>query len=155
MGACCCQRGYGGSAAKPLLSDDKDSKNEDERASMREDNKWTAALRRDAERDKKIKKLLLLGPGSSGKSTFFKQLLRIHGSGLSDLKKQYFSVQQSDMKRAIYDNILDQIRAVIIQCRSFEYTLSETEEKSIKYIESLPSDCEINRDIAFHIGLIW
>merc|ERR1712083_1237857 len=103
---------------------------------MGTDSKWTNQLKKEAEKDKKIKKLLLLGPGNSGKSTFFKQLLRIHGRGLSDLKKQYFG--QSDMKRAIYDNVLDQIRAVIVQCRSFEYKLSEEEEAAIKYMEHLP-----------------
>eukprot|EP01084_Bolivina_argentea_P155124 270358_1 len=159
MGTCCCRKEYGSnSQTQPLLKDDHKENSSDrgggKRSAMsKRDSKWNAALKRDAEKDKKIKKLLLLGPGNSGKSTFFKQLLRIHGGGLSDLKKQYFG--QSDMKRAIYDNILDQIRAVIVQCRSFEYKLNESEEESISYIQNLPSDCEINSEIASKIQMIW
>ena len=59
------------------------------------------------------------------------------------------------MKRAIYDNILDQIRAVIVQCRSFEYKLNQIEEDAIAYLQSLPSDCEINKDVASKIQTIW
>ena len=164
---CCCAKAYDDSATEPLLdgmdekggengkssTDGKRRKKRKNNQSSKTDSKWTASLKRDAERDKKIKKLLLLGPGNSGKSTFFKQLLRIHGRGLSDLKKQYFA--QSDMKRAIYDNILDQIRAVIIQCRTFEYKLNETEEEAISYIQNLPSDCEINREVANKIKILW
>jgi len=46
------------------------------------------SVQRDLNRDKRVAsknhKLLLLGPGSSGKSTFFKQLCTIHGGGFQD-----------------------------------------------------------------------
>eukprot|EP01083_Nonionella_stella_P055488 146360_1 len=146
---CCFQKVYGASSvSQPLL---KDEHNRDQLSQT--DRKWTATLKKEAEIDRKIKKLLLLGPGNSGKSTFFKQLLRIHGEGLLSPKKQYFG--QSDMKRAIYDNILDQIRAVIVQCRGFEYKLDDPEEDAISYLETLPSDCEIDQKIAAKIKLIW
>jgi len=41
-------------------------------------------LQRDRKRNAKVHKLLLLGTGNSGKSTFFKQLARIHGQGLGE-----------------------------------------------------------------------
>mmetsp|Transcript_21733 Transcript_21733/g.19167 ORF Transcript_21733/g.19167 Transcript_21733/m.19167 type:complete len:409 (+) Transcript_21733:91-1317(+) len=174
---CCCNKDVGDSS-QPLLNDQDKAgdttatkgslsttastkKGKKNKGSSRTDSKWTNQLKKDAERDKKIKKLLLLGPGNSGKSTFFKQLLRIHGRGLSDLKKQYFG--QSDMKRAIYDNVLDQIRAVINQYKQFaeseEYDskLSEEEEEAISYItnNNLPADCEINKEVANKIKIIW
>eukprot|EP00485_Elphidium_margaritaceum_P011667 CAMPEP_0202689840 /NCGR_PEP_ID=MMETSP1385-20130828/5026_1 /ASSEMBLY_ACC=CAM_ASM_000861 /TAXON_ID=933848 /ORGANISM="Elphidium margaritaceum" /LENGTH=385 /DNA_ID=CAMNT_0049345043 /DNA_START=29 /DNA_END=1186 /DNA_ORIENTATION=+ len=119
---------------------------------LRANSKWSNQLKRDAKRDAKIKKLLLLGPGNSGKSTFFKQLLRIHGGGFSDLKKQYFG---ADIRRAIYDNIVEQISAVILQCRSLEYKLDETEEAAIAYLESLSSDTPLTPDVAAQIKVLW
>lgn len=69
------------------------------------------------------------------------------------MKRQYFG--QSDMKRAIYDNVLDQIRAVIVQCRSFEYKLNEEEESAVRFLERLPADSVIDDDVAKQLHIIW
>ena len=50
---------------------------------------------------------------------------------------------------------MDQIRAVIVQCRSFEYKLNEEEEAAIKYLEHLPPDSVINDDVAAQLRVIW
>jgi len=49
-----------------------------------ESKKWDKELKRDQKKAQKIHKLLLLGTGNSGKSTFFKQLTQIHGGGFCD-----------------------------------------------------------------------
>lgn len=51
-------------------------------------------------------KLLLLGCGESGKSTFIKQMRIIHGSGYSDEDKKGFC-------KLIYQNVFMSIQAMI------------------------------------------
>ena len=79
--------------------------------SAKDDKRWTNSLQQDAALDRQLKKLLLLGPGNSGKSTFFKQLLKIHGDGFNDPKKFH----TADITRAIYDCCIGQMKAVY-QC---------------------------------------
>lgn len=55
-------------------------------------------LRRDKKDSRRELKLLLLGTGESGKSTFIKQMRIIHGSGYSDEDKRSFT-------RLVYQNI--------------------------------------------------
>merc|ERR1719295_435999 len=64
-------------------------------------------------------KLLLLGPGSSGKSTFFKQLCQIHGDG--------FQQQDKDQARQnIYDCVIDQMKQLVE--RNQEHTQSDHDD---------------------------
>lgn len=46
--------------------------------------RWDKDLKRDRKQAQKVHKLLLLGTGNSGKSTFFKQLTQIHGAGFAE-----------------------------------------------------------------------
>lgn len=59
-------------------------------------------LNGDKDRAAKIQKLLFLGSGGSGKSTFFKQLRCIHGVGFSDKDRRVF-------KEHISAQIIEQI----------------------------------------------
>eukprot|EP01084_Bolivina_argentea_P269872 458775_1 len=45
---------------------------------------WDRKLQREKQEAEQVHKLLLLGTGNSGKSTFFKQLTQIHGGGFGD-----------------------------------------------------------------------
>jgi GTPase SAR1 family protein len=55
-----------------------------------------------AEGDKAVRKLLLLGAGESGKSTIFKQTIKLYGSGFSDKeKKQYLAALHGNCVYAI------------------------------------------------------
>ncbi|XP_026152616.1 guanine nucleotide-binding protein G(q) subunit alpha-like [Mastacembelus armatus] len=67
-------------------------------------------IERELRRDKKASlrefKLLLLGTGESGKSTFIKQMRIIHGRGYSDEDKRGFT-------RLVYQNIFTAMQAMI------------------------------------------
>ncbi|XP_030598105.1 guanine nucleotide-binding protein G(q) subunit alpha-like isoform X1 [Archocentrus centrarchus] len=63
-------------------------------------------LRRDKRDSRREYKLLLLGTGESGKSTFIKQMRIIHGRGYSDEDKRGF-------KRLVYQNIFTAMQAMI------------------------------------------
>ncbi|XP_007936806.1 guanine nucleotide-binding protein subunit alpha-14 [Orycteropus afer afer] len=63
-------------------------------------------LRRDRKDARRELKLLLLGTGESGKSTFIKQMRIIHGSGYSDEDRKGFT-------KLIYQNIFTAMQAMI------------------------------------------
>lgn len=63
-------------------------------------------LRRDKRESRREYKLLLLGTGESGKSTFIKQMRIIHGRGYSDDDKRGFT-------RLVYQNIFTSMQAMV------------------------------------------
>uniref|UniRef100_A0A915JF98 Guanine nucleotide-binding protein subunit alpha n=1 Tax=Romanomermis culicivorax TaxID=13658 RepID=A0A915JF98_ROMCU len=63
-------------------------------------------LQRDKRNARRELKLLLLGTGESGKSTFIKQMRIIHGSGYSDEDKRGFV-------RLVYQNIFMAMQSMI------------------------------------------
>ncbi|ETO19900.1 guanine nucleotide-binding protein subunit alpha-14 [Reticulomyxa filosa] len=65
--------------------------------------------------DKEIKKLLLLGSGSSGKSTLFRQIQCIHGFGLED-------TDYKDSTRSIRENIVQSMIKLLKESEK-HYTL--------------------------------
>ena len=78
MGSCC-GHSYAARLSEPLL--DGNGKNAGYKSGKPADvsiskvnNRLNKQLQREQARDRIIKKLLLLGPGNSGKSTFFKQV---------------------------------------------------------------------------------
>jgi len=63
-------------------------------------------LGHDQKKDQSVKKLLFLGSGGSGKSTLFKQLRSIHGSGYGEKDKMQF-------KDHIFAQIQEQMKLVL------------------------------------------
>jgi len=72
------------------------------------------SVQREIERDKiietRVHKLLLLGAGGSGKSTFFKQLKTIHGDGHTPREKDGF-------KRQVYGQVIESMQILVRQCK--------------------------------------
>jgi GTPase SAR1 family protein len=113
-----------------------------------QDRRYNDQLSMDRESERHVKKLLLLGPGNSGKSTFIKQLLQIHGSGFTE--KHII-----DATRNIYDSILIQMKNIIANTEELGYELREDSKQSASYLLSLPRDIEINEQIGNAIKILW
>jgi GTPase SAR1 family protein len=70
------------------------------------------ALVKDANQDRQVSKLLLLGAGASGKSTLFKQMELIYGTGISDDEKMsYITI--------IHINILNSLNVLMTESDNF------------------------------------
>lgn len=91
--------------------------------------------------DAKIHKMLLLGPGSTGKSTLFESLKMVHSGGtMSD-------TQKNQKIHAIHSNILENITILIKRAKMLY------EEDEIKFKDcQLPLDSDAN--LASEIELI-
>ncbi|XP_048505001.1 guanine nucleotide-binding protein G(q) subunit alpha isoform X1 [Athalia rosae] len=82
-------------------------------------------LRRDKRDARRELKLLLLGTGESGKSTFIKQMRIIHGSGYSDEDKRGFI-------KLVYQNIFMAMQSMIraMELLKIQYAESSNMEKA-------------------------
>merc|ERR1719411_1012046 len=119
---------------------------DEDRVSVFVDDEITTARKSDT----RIKKLLLLGAGGSGKSTFFKQLQTIHGHGFSDQDRISF-------RNHVYHQIIDQMKRII--SRSEEFSEDFPEEfgmckigaaalEAAEYFELLRDDAPVTETIA-------
>ncbi|TFK15567.1 proprotein convertase subtilisin/kexin type 5-like [Platysternon megacephalum] len=82
-------------------------------------------LRRDKRDARRELKLLLLGTGESGKSTFIKQMRIIHGSGYTDEDRKSFT-------KLVYQNIFTAIQAMIraMDTLKIQYTSEQNKENA-------------------------
>jgi len=109
------------------------------------------------ETHKRRHKLLFLGSGGSGKSTFFKQLRCIHGRGFSDKDRRVY-------KEHISAQIVEQINRSV-ECIPYHnerlpedcepLRLTPEGEISAKYLESIGQEVLVNEEVAAHIETLW
>lgn len=87
--------------------------------------KLAKELKQDQSNENKVKKLLLLGAGGSGKSTFFKQLRNIHGVGISmnERAEIYCDI--------VHSNIISSMKTLIVENRNMTKAENELEMKGV------------------------
>jgi len=124
-----------------------------------------------------IFKCLLLGPGESGKSTIFKQLVQLHAHGPTPCSWEFCVKQMrtshafphagdafNDMallgyKTVIYSNAILAMRTLIRQSERLppEYGCHWTKDRedSIIYVKELKSFTSINEELARHMRMVW
>ncbi|XP_070706281.1 guanine nucleotide-binding protein subunit alpha-14-like isoform X1 [Pempheris klunzingeri] len=85
-------------------------------------------LRRDKRDSHRELKLLLLGTGESGKSTFIKQMRIIHGRGYSEADRKGFT-------RLVFQNIVTAIQALINAMKTLE--IDYVDDQNISHAEKL------------------
>ncbi|XP_074834169.1 guanine nucleotide-binding protein subunit alpha-15 [Carettochelys insculpta] len=98
---------------------------EDDKAAVVLDREINKLLRDQQKQDSKELKLLLLGPGESGKSTFIKQLRLIHGAGYSEEERKGFA-------GLVYQNVFASMQAMIraMEMLQISYAQPENVEKA-------------------------
>jgi len=83
------------------------------------------ALTKDKDRDSSISKVLLLGPGESGKSTVFKQFIEIHGKGFSEEdRKGYREACQVNIIQAC--KLIAEYYTAFAEAKELKNTMSES-----------------------------
>ncbi|KAM6034804.1 guanine nucleotide-binding protein subunit alpha-14 [Theristicus caerulescens] len=105
-------------------------------SSEKESQRISAEIERQLRRDKRDArrelKLLLLGTGESGKSTFIKQMRIIHGSGYTEEDRKGFT-------KLVYQNIFTAMQVMVraMDTLKIQYTSKENEESAqmIKEVE--------------------
>ncbi|XP_059847178.1 guanine nucleotide-binding protein subunit alpha-11-like [Hypanus sabinus] len=106
---------------------------EDERVAFDINKQINQALQQQKRRWKRELKLLLLGTGESGKSTFIKQMRIIHGSGYSEEDRKAFA-------KLVYQNIITSMQSITraMDTLNIQYQFLENKEKShvIKELEA-------------------
>ncbi|XP_069447569.1 guanine nucleotide-binding protein subunit alpha-15 isoform X2 [Ovis canadensis] len=95
---------------------------EDEKSAARIDQEINKILLEQKKRDRGELKLLLLGPGESGKSTFIKQMRIIHGAGYSEEDRKNF-------RPLVYQNIFISMRTMIEAMERLQIPFSWPESK--------------------------
>jgi guanine nucleotide-binding protein G(i) subunit alpha len=96
------------------------------------------------EADKKVK-LLLLGTGDSGKSTFLKQMKVIHSNGFTKSEIEQF-------REVLRDNVMTVIAALINGCQNLNIQIPDKYEDDIK---ALTSNTPLTSQLAQRIAKLW
>jgi GTPase SAR1 family protein len=107
-------------------------------------------LKQDRIKDKKVKKLLLLGPGESGKSTLFKQARALYG-------KEFTQYELMDFANTVTENIISSMQILIQQCEENDRPLrggSQTAAEMIKNVQ-YKDLAFIDPDLGRAIELLW
>ncbi|XP_004613019.1 guanine nucleotide-binding protein subunit alpha-14 [Sorex araneus] len=124
-------------------------------AEEKESQRISAEIERQLRRDKKDArrelKLLLLGTGESGKSTFIKQMRIIHGSGYSDEDRKGFT-------KLVYQNIFTAVQAMIraMDTLRIQYVCPQNQENAqlIREVD-VGKVSALSRDQAEAIKELW
>lgn len=125
---------------------------------MKEEKARSKALESDLSRDnaldRQINKLLLLGAGESGKSTLFKQMITIYGSGYPEKERRTF-------KSIIHNNVISSMKTLLEQSEHLAKThalnthVNPALDQFKQHILELKQDEEINPQLAQEIKALW
>jgi len=95
-------------------------------------------------------KLLLLGAGESGKTTFAKQMRMIYLQGFSTEERQAY-------KSIIYENLISSMRALVTAAARFEIDLQPNSKEAAEKLVSIEEyfSENISGEIADYLKLLW
>lgn len=103
-------------------------------------------------KDEQVKKLLLLGAGESGKSTLFKQMIKLYGKG-------YPEDERVTYKPIVYQNTITAMQILLQYCEQLNEEIGskiadENQETATRFLD-LSIDSDITEQVAADIKLLW
>jgi GTPase SAR1 family protein len=96
--------------------------------------------------ERAVSKLLLLGAGESGKSTLFKQMITIYGTGFPESERMTY-------ENIIYNNIVMMMQTLITSSEKFNFSVSC--RQSYEYVRDMPQDEKIGANNVNHFHALW
>jgi len=100
-------------------------------------------------------KLLLLGAGESGKSTFFKQMKILY------LKNSYDEAERVAMKSIVFTNLIENAITLIEAAKKYEKPVSEENQEAEQHIVSLNESTDVSswiglgEQVAMELKQLW
>jgi len=104
--------------------------------------------------DRQINKLLLLGAGESGKSTLFKQMINIYGTGFPEKERRGY-------KPIIHNNVISSMKTLLEQTdhlkshHGISTSVSASLESAKQHLLEIKQDAEIDPALAAEIKALW
>lgn len=112
----------------------------------------------DHQKDAAVNKLLLLGAGESGKSTLFKQMIQIYGTGFPEQECRTY-------EPIIYNNIITSMQALINHSQNIgepsdgdsdeEKARKEKAKEALAYFAGIQQDVKIDMENVGHFKILW
>nr|XP_020458096.1 guanine nucleotide-binding protein subunit alpha-14-like [Monopterus albus] len=123
----------------------------EERENQRINEEIEKQLRRDKKDSRRELKLLLLGTGESGKSTFIKQMRIIHGGGYTDEDKKSYAKL---VFQNIYTSMQTMVRAMETLGISFSDPQNQSNANSVLEVEVDKVE-DLDQSLAMAISSLW
>ncbi|XP_055073801.2 guanine nucleotide-binding protein G(q) subunit alpha isoform X2 [Misgurnus anguillicaudatus] len=124
---------------------------EDERGAITVHNEIKRVLAEQKKRERREIKVLLLGTGESGKTTFIKQMRIIHGNGFSEEDRRAYA-------KLVYQNIFTAMKAMTVAMTTLKipYANQQNEVYSQQFQEvEINRMTQLERKYVDHIRRLW
>jgi len=121
--------------------------------SLAKSREFDQSLQKSNVSDLRVKKLLLLGAGESGKSTLFKQMISIYGKGWSE-------DDRADYTGIVHKNVLSSMQTLcqmsqLLAKEGLETAVSGDAQDSWDYIMERKENEYLNEETCHHIKILW
>jgi len=122
---------------KDVSPEEQKKKQQDKETTKRLDMEFE----KEQEQQRLVNKLLLLGAGESGKSTLFKQMIKIYGDGFSENERKNTYI------KVVHTNVIANIKTLVQQSEHHYGEMKDIEE-NIRAINELKGDEDLNEKIS-------
>jgi GTPase SAR1 family protein len=133
------------------LCGSKDAQTGPQKALEEAEKKKTKILDKEAEdannKDMAVHKLLLLGAGESGKSTLFKQMITIYGTGFSERERKAYQPM-------IYENVIAAMKALVAAAPHWGGGYPKC-KASAEFVEAMGETDVLNLEKIAHFKALW